>query len=255
MTKSTSIDELEELSVTDDEIIAHKKMNDDSFDEEFNDALEHRFFEVPFNLGFIQPVWDFCEELSALNKYYEYSIRHINKYIEEAEEAYDNRETGKIMMGFEMEYEESFRDMINRDKYYLADINHEASLLMLYTLFENFLKSLSAYLEETLGIPFTKDNRRLSMVNQYISYMRQDCGLSFRLTKEMKDRVFLMRKVRNYFVHDHKGGDKIDIKRYASYSPLPIIEDDHICITYEYIISCFEIIGQIAEAISASLEE
>ena len=233
-------------------VIEEKRQNDDAFDEAFNWAIEYRFFELPFDfVYFIEPVFVFCDEFSALYKYFEYSQRYITKFLEVEETAYRQAIQEDPSMDTEMLYGE----IMLRDEEYLGAINSEANLLMLYTLFENFLKSLVADLDENNTTKFiqNRSKHRKPMVNQYLNYLRNEYKLEISLTREMRDKLDLMRNVRNYFVHNYKGGERINLDIYSSYDNLPTLKDGRIEVDYNYVVSCFELIGEIATIISNAI--
>ena len=232
--------------------MTQKSKEDLSFDyeEAYSWNIERRFFEPTDR--FYEPVYVFSDELHVLHKFYEYSFAHMRRYIDEEKTAYQTMDW-ESEGEYSGEYEMFFQEMMYMDEDYMLNTNHAAVLLLLYALFENFLKSLSKMIEDE-GFPsFMKDKRREALVDQYIDYLRKDCGLDFKINNILRKRLTLMRKVRNYFVHDYKGGGEIDLNKYEDCKPLPQIVKQQMTLNYKYVISCFKTVGDISQIISEAL--
>ena len=220
---------------------------------EFTDALDNRFADINRAYSWIEPFHIFDWETRSLYKHYEYSQRHLSRILKD-----ERKEIDEVLNspGCPAELFDIYDEMFSIDSDYLLDINSEATLLMLYTLFENLLSSLVKYAVEKESCPvFVKKSSGQPQINQYFTYLRNDCGYDFYIKRQYKDQLYLMRKIRNYFVHDNKGTDSIDLNKFKDIEVKPEIKDDKLYISREYIISCFELTLEIAKVIENAMTQ
>lgn len=239
--------------IDDEEIIDLKPFDDDQYDSFFSLALADRFYSInDYNFEYdeyVEILYNFYHELGALYKFYEYSYRRFNRLLKEQQKEIDEL----LKEDSSAEAHDTFGDLKLIDKEYLLDVNHQTILLMLYTVFENMLKELVYYKSRKTGIEYKSGEKRSPVINQYIDFLRHDCKMQFSLDYKTRQLLTLMRKTRNYYVHDSHGRGAVDLAKYEKYSPVPVIKNGRMSIDYEYVISCFELIGKIADRVTVAL--
>ncbi|MCI8609803.1 MAG: hypothetical protein HFE73_09185 [Firmicutes bacterium] len=224
----------------------HKNEIRELTEEERRKALEGKEgdgFDATYNMGtfweFYSPGERFSEvfyetsyEISSLHRYLEYSRRYFSRYLQEGKAYEQTLRTGKDVPAEEVIlHDETF----GPDEQYLPKYNFEAVLLMLYTIFENSIRRLTAELEEKKDVTFDRRKYRGSTVDRYLGFLCETCGLQVVFQPKDWKRFESIRKIRNFLVH--RGG---------------MVQGNSIALDYDFLIDGFETIGRLLDALETA---
>ena len=205
-----------------------KKIDDYSFDEDYNTAIESMYYEHDSDyIVFIEMEYRF----DSIYQYYQYTKRYVESYEKIANEFYD-----KLL-------EEDYYDVAgpNGD---LIHLNCESILLMVYSTFEAFLRQFTEFIDDKAGIlKYPKDDQTTLKYLDYLNY-EKNIFVPKKLYKEFSE----IRLVRNYYAHSL---DEIQykLKRFLNKDPYGIVVGNRIVVNSNYIEHIFEVLGKMVKAI------
>ena len=219
------------------EELPDKKESDDySFDSDFNDAIEAKYYENELNHAlFIEIEFNF----DTIYTYYQYTKRYITAYENKADQYYK-------------ELSEEMGEPI--DLYYvnglLTDLNCESILLMIYSAFEAFLRRFIKYIDKSAGV--LRSPKSDQTPSEYLKYLHDEKNIF--LPKSLYWQYDQIRLVRNYYAHslDYM---QYKLKKSLRNDPYGIVGGYSINVNDKYIEHVFEVLGKMVKSIEKAFVE
>lgn len=217
---------------------------DFSFDPIFNEVATNRNYEA--NLDSTVEFIAFENNFDALYKYFQYTKRYVKalnntatvRYNEERQD--DIAFTGQVAEAFDYYNDQIiiFENFINN--------NNEATLLMIYRLFERLLKDIVELLDNTAAE--LKCQGDFSVI-KYMSFLKKK---NVFIPKELYYEYDMFRLIRNHIVH---GNDTVSnkLQSYLKNDPFLIWAGCDIIVNVDYVEHAFTIIGKIAKSIETAI--
>ena len=180
----------------------NKHYDDDTFDYEYDMAIQSLYFEADPKLG-LYPFELFEEDLNLLNTYYQYSRRYVSRHIKTAKAQYsemadeaDSAEADLVLEDL-MDNSERMRNLL-----------YESIFLMLFAAFERLLKRIVADAANEHGKEkFVPQNSEEPTAYEYMDYLRWT--LNIIVPVDLFTDFDMIRVLRNSLIHS-KGSRKVD---------------------------------------------
>lgn len=220
-----------------DDLIAGKKDDDYSFDDNFNFAIDNKFYEAENSYVMFVALE---ENFNSIYQYYQYTKRYVRSYETIANDYYHSLAKDESDAVFE-EFAPNGQ---------LIDLNCESSLLMVYSAFEAFLRQFIEFIDEKAGVLKCPDDDLTTL--KYLSFLHYDKNIF--VPKTLYKDFNEIRLVRNYYAHSL---DKIQFKLQKSLEndPYGIIQGPFIVVNDEYIDHVFDVLGKMVKAIEIAFEK
>ena len=195
-----------------------KKADDYSFDFDFNEAIESKFYEPESDyLIFIEMEYNF----NSIYLYFQYTRRYVKSYEAAANDFYNKQ------MSFYENHPSECCGLAEVDLYLseltshgdLICLNCQSTLLMAYSAFEAFLRQFIELIDEKAGIlkyPYYDDRTPV----KYLDYLNYEKNIF--IPKKLYRDFSEIRLVRNYYAH-RLDGIQIKLKRMLGNDPYNII--------------------------------
>ena len=222
----------------------------DCFDSGYN-ALTFQEFYQPEG-GFSEVFWETAYKISSLHRYLEYSRRYIQRYLQEGESYGEKRNADRGTAAEDLiMYSETFYS----DREYLPDYNNESVFLMLYTIFENFLRRLAEEKGRENRAELQSFRAGGPAVVRYLKFLNEACGLEIVFPQEVWRRFELLRRIRNAFIHNSGRLPSDGLRRMLKREFPDIVRDERLALGYEFLIGAFETIGAMMYVLEACAAE
>ena len=228
-----------------------KKSDDIFFDFDFNEAIESKFYEAESDyVMFDEMEYNF----NSIYLYFQYTRRYVAFY-----EADSSESIRKQIASYEARTNEHSKAAEVYDYYEnwipggeLIHLNCQSTLLMLYSVFEAFLRQLAEFLDDKAGIlkcPFPYDDYTTLKYLDYLNYKKH-----IFIPKELYLKFSEIRLVRNYYAHSL---DKPQTKllELLDSDPYGISVGCRIVVNEGYIEHAFEVLGKMVKAIETAFKK
>jgi hypothetical protein len=183
---------------------------------------------------------EFENRISSLQRYFETNQLHIKNYLEHSKDALNKKKKETINQKELAAYGRCHFS----DEEYFYEMHYLSVVLMLFSFFENLLSDLSIDIakSEDKWIENYMD-KSLPYIKRYLNFLIKECQLSINITEEQQNKLDIIRKIRNNYLHSLEKDIPYEIQE--ELKNILELDKNKIRVNADFILMSFKIIGEI----------